>query len=120
MAKRDYYEVLGVNKSASADQIKSAYRKLAVKYHPDKIRVIKVLKKNLKKHLRPIMYYPIQRENKIMIILVMQLLKMGVVEEVVSEILIFQIISLIFLKTFLERVLVEAVDQEGQIIEDRI
>ena len=36
MAKRDYYEVLGVNKSSSADQIKSAYRKLAVKYHPDK------------------------------------------------------------------------------------
>ncbi len=36
MAKRDYYEVLGVNKSSSADQIKSAYRKLAVKFHPDK------------------------------------------------------------------------------------
>lgn len=36
MSKRDYYEILGVTKNASKDEIKQSYRKIAMQYHPDR------------------------------------------------------------------------------------
>ena len=90
MAKRDYYDVLGVDKNSTADQIKTAYRKLAVKYHPDKNKNDKAAEEKFKEASEATMYCLILKENKTMTILVMQHLKMQEEEEEVLVILIFR------------------------------
>jgi len=54
--KRDYYEILVVAKSASQDEIKKAYRKVAMQFHPDRTQITKRQKKNSKKQLKLMKY----------------------------------------------------------------
>lgn len=62
MAKQDYYEVLGISKSATASEIKKAYRKKAIKFHPDKNPDDKTAEENFKKAAEA--YEVLSDENK--------------------------------------------------------
>jgi len=62
MAKQDFYEILGISKSATQAEIKKAYRKMAIKYHPDKNPDDKVAEENFKKAAEA--YEVLSDENK--------------------------------------------------------
>ena len=62
--KRDYYEVLGLQKGASDNDIKKAFRKMAMKYHPDKNPGDKVPRKNLRKSMKLTRFFLIRRKKK--------------------------------------------------------
>ena len=62
MAKQDFYDVLGISKSASQAEIKKGYRKMAIKYHPDKNPDDKSAEENFKKAAEA--YEILSDENK--------------------------------------------------------
>ena len=56
MIKKDFYEILGVQRTSSQDEIKKAYRQMAMKYHPDRNQGNKEAEENLRKRLRRTKY----------------------------------------------------------------
>ena len=75
MSQRDYYEVLGVSQTASGPELKKAFKKLAMKYHPDRNPDDPQLMKNLKKPPKHMKSFLILKKNQPMINLGMRVFK---------------------------------------------
>ena len=113
MAKRDFYDVLGVGKNASPEELKSAYRKLAVKHHPDKNPGDKASEDKFKEAGEAYGILSDKEKNKTTITLAMLLLKVVVEDKV--EALVEQI-SQIFLRIFLVILVVDNQEADKKLI----
>ena len=74
MAQQDFYEILGVSKQAGDAEIKQAFRKLAMQYHPDRNLAMQRLNRNSKRSTRPTTSSKIRKKGLLMISSGMQLL----------------------------------------------
>ena len=118
MAKRDCYDILGIPKGASKDDIKKAYRKLALKYHPDKTKGDKSSEEKFKEASEAYHILSDEKEKQITINSAMRRLKVevAVVSKALEDLTLrpFQI----FLRIFL--VILAGVHLEERIIEEMI
>jgi len=102
MSQRDYYEVLGVDKGADTKQIKKAYKRLAMKHHPDRNTDNKKRRrKNLRKFKKHTPFYLTSKNVKPMTNLAMQVLMVVLAVALAAEIHLVAAVLAIFLAIFL-------------------
>ena len=108
--KQDYYQTLGVGKSASGDEIKKSYRKLAMKYHPDRNPGDATAEKKFKEATEA--YEILKDDQKKRPMINMVTVPLSRVGERALEVLMILAIFLVILVIFL--VILEAVEVEGR------